>query len=115
MFAPNTFSHNSWRDLKEKTDVIQKPAFSKQSFSRLLETVRDGTIGVLVDLRLGEAHTLNFGAGRLPEERWTQNTISFLKQEACVGVTRQLPQERKTSQKTPKIFLTLTACLSPSS
>lgn len=46
-------------------------------------SVMDGTIGGLVDLGLGEAQTLNFGACRLPETRWTQNTISFLKQDAA--------------------------------
>lgn len=53
-------------------------------FCSVLESsLRDSTIGCLVDLRLGKAQPLHFGARRLPETRRTQNIISFLKQETA--------------------------------
>lgn len=67
--------------IEEQTQA--KLAKSNERFLNSQISVIDGTIGGLADLGLGEAQTLNFGACRLPETRWTQNTISFLKQDAA--------------------------------
>lgn len=47
------------------------------------------TIGSLVDLGLGEAQPLHFGAGWLPETTWRRNTIAFQNRK-LYGITMPL-------------------------
>lgn len=75
-------------------------------------SIIDFTIGGLFDLCLGEAQPLHFGAGWLPETRWTQNVISFLKQETVWASPCYLLMwllKHGLLLKTGGMFVTLTA------
>lgn len=109
MVTPHTLSHHAGSGFTERIETVESVqhhachcckmkhfwmSWLKHALLSVGTSIIDSTIGSLIDLCLGEAQPLHFGAGWLPVTRWTQNIISYLKQETMLAALK------KTSYKT---------------